>query len=167
MTDARQVLWTCPACGRAFANRNQSHACGRHELATHFEGRSARVRAIYEAFLAMLREFGTVTVLPEKTRIAFQVRMSFAQLTIRRDWVLGHFVLARRVDDPLFTRVESFSPRNHLHAFRLDSPEEVERLRDYAREAWAVGRQEHLTRRASLSPPCAPGEALPPKSLRR
>ena len=66
-------------------------------------------------------------MLPEKTRIAFQVRMSFAQLTVRRDWVLGHFVLARRVEDPLFTRVESFSPRNHLHAFRLDDPAEVER----------------------------------------
>ena len=77
-------LWTCPACGRAFANRNQSHACGRHDLDAHFEGRSAKVRAIYEAFLAMLESFGPVVVLPEKTRIAFQVRMSFAQLTIRR-----------------------------------------------------------------------------------
>ena len=137
-------LWTCAACGRAFANRNQSHACGRHELDAHFEGRSAKVRAIYDAFLAMLEGFGPFTVLPEKTRIAFQVRMSFAQLTIRRDWVLGHLVLARRVEDPLFTRVETFSPRNHLHAFRLDTPDEVERLKDYAREAYAVGRQEHL-----------------------
>ena len=137
-------LWTCPACGRSFANRNQSHACGQHGLDDHFVGKPAKVRAIYDSFLAMLEGFGPVTVLPEKTRIAFQVRMSFAQLTVRRDWVRGHFVLARRVEDPLFTRVESFSPRNHLHAFRLDSPDEVERLRDYAREACAVGRQEHL-----------------------
>jgi len=140
----RRVLWACPACGRAFANRNQSHACGRHELEPHFEGRSDKVRAIYDAFLAMLEEFGPVTVLPEKTRIAFQVRMSFAQLTIRRDWVLGHLVLARRVEDPLFTKVETLSPRNHLHAFRLDDPAEVEALEDHAREAYAVGRQEHL-----------------------
>jgi hypothetical protein len=140
----RRVLWACPACGRAFANRNQSHACGRHELETHFSGKSAKVRAIYDAFLAMLEEFGPVTVLPEKTRIAFQVRMSFAQLTIRRDWVLGQLVLARRVEDPLFTKVESVSPRNHLHAFRLDDPVQVETLKDHAREAYAVGRQEHL-----------------------
>lgn len=140
----RPVLWACPACGRAFANRNQSHACGLHPLEPHFEGRSAKVRAIYEAFLAMLESFGPVTVLPEKTRIAFQVRMSFAQLTIRRDWVLGHLVLARRVEDPLFTKVETFSPRNHLHAFRLDDPSDVEALKDHACEAYAVGRQEHL-----------------------
>jgi hypothetical protein len=92
----------------------------------------------------MLERFGPVTVLPEKTRIAFQVRMSFAQLTVRRDWVLGHLVLARRAEDPIFTKVESFSPRNHAHHFRLDSADQVEALEALAREAYAVGRQEHL-----------------------
>ena len=137
-------LWPCPDCGRVFANRNQSHACGRHDLDSHFLGKPAAVRAIYDAFLAMLEGFGPVTVLPEKTRIAFQTRMSFAQLTVRRHWVLGHLVLARRADDPRFTKVESFSPRNHAHHFRLDSPDEVAPLHDFAREAYAVGRQEHL-----------------------
>jgi hypothetical protein len=137
-------LWRCDACGRAFANANQSHACGRHELAPHFEGRPPKVRAIYDAFLAMLEGYGPVIVLPEKTRIAFQVRMSFAQLTIRRDWVLGHLVLARRAESPLFAKVETFSPRNHAHHFRLDDPAGVAALEGFAREAYAVGRQDHL-----------------------
>ncbi len=137
-------LWRCDACGRSFANPKQSHACARHALESHLEGRSPRVGAIYEAFRAMLEGFGPVTVLPEKTRIAFQVRMSFAQLTLRRDWALGHLVLARRVESPLFTRVESFSPRNHAHHFRLERPEDVAALADLAREAYAVGRQDHL-----------------------
>jgi hypothetical protein len=148
MTEPRAgPLWECPACGRGFANRNQSHACGRYDLERHFEGKPAAVRAIYDSFLAMLESIGPVTVLPEKTRIAFQTRMSFAQLTVRRSWVLGHLVLARRVEDPLFTKVESFSPRNHAHHFRLDDPRDVERLREFAREAHAVGRQEHLAHR--------------------
>lgn len=138
-------MWPCPDCGRLFANRNQSHACARHALAPHFEGKAPHVSAIYDAFAAMLAGFGPVTILPEKTRIAFQVRMSFAQLTVRREWVLGHLVLARRVDDPLFTKVETFSPRNHLHAFRLDDPAEVEALKAYAEEAYAVGRQDHIS----------------------
>ena len=140
----QRPLWPCPACGRAFANANQSHACGRHDLDHHFAGKPPLVRDIYEAFLAMLEDFGPVTVLPEKSRIAFQVRMSFAQLTVRRRRVIGHLVLARRVEDPMFTRVETFSPRNHAHHFRLDSLAEVERLRGFAREAYAVGRQYHL-----------------------
>jgi len=144
MKRKHRPLWRCGACGRSFANPNQSHACGRYDLAAHFEGRAPKVRAIYDAFLTMLEGFGPVTVLPEKTRIAFQVRMSFAQLTVRRDWVLGHFVLARRVENPLFSRIETFSPRNHAHHFRLDAPGEVAALRDHAREAYAVGRQDHL-----------------------
>ena len=144
MTRKDRPLWRCQRCGRSFANRNQSHACARHQLETHFEGRSLKVRAIYDAFLSMLEGLGPVTVLPEKTRIAFQVRMSFAQLTLRRDWVLGHLVLARRVESPLFTRVESFSPRNHLHAFRLDDPGQVAALHDYAQEGYGVGCQDHL-----------------------
>ena len=153
MTPRQQrPLWPCPACGRAFANANQPHACGRHELESHFAGKPPLVREIYEAFLAMLTELGPVTVLPEKTRIAFQARMSFAQLTVRRQWVLGHFVLSRRSDDPLFTRVETISARNHVHHFRLESPGEVRRLRDFAAEAFAVGRQEHVDGGVSRRP---------------
>lgn len=137
-------LWTCPACGRAFANLNQTHACGRYRLEDHFAGKPEEVRRVFEAFREMLEAFGPVEVLPEKTRIAFHVRMSFAQLTVRREWVLGHFVLARRAEDPLFTKVETLSPRNHVHHFRLDRADEVERLVPFAREAHAVGRQEHL-----------------------
>lgn len=147
MKHSPATLWPCPKCGRRFANLNQRHSCGRHELADHFNGKSEKVRTIYGEFVTLLETLGPIIVLPEKTRIAFQVRMSFAQLTLRRDWVLGHFVLARRIEDPLFIRVESFSPRNHLHAFRLDSPEDVNRLKGFAREAYAVGRQEHLQRR--------------------
>ena len=137
-------LWTCEGCGRTFANRNQTHSCGRSTLDSHFARKPPVVREIYDRFLAMLELFGPVTVLPEKTRIAFHVRMSFAQLTVRRQWVLGHFVLARRVEHPLFTKVETFSPRNHTHLFRLESPDEVDALEPFAREAYAVGRQEHL-----------------------
>jgi hypothetical protein len=142
----QRPLWPCPACGRSFANANQSHACGRHDLESHFAGKSPLVRGIYEAFRAMLEEIGPVAVLPEKTRIAFEARMSFAQLTVRRRWVLGHFVLARRLEDPAFTRVETISTRNHVHHFRLESPDEVAGLQRFAREAYAVGRQEHLDR---------------------
>lgn len=51
-----------------------------------------------------LRATGPVSVLPEKTRIALHVRMSFAA----------------------FTLIETYSPRNVLHAFRLNSPSDVD-----------------------------------------
>jgi hypothetical protein len=86
-----------------------------------------------------------VTVLPERTRIAFQVRMSFAAFTLRRHRVDGHVVLARRLESPRFRRVETFSPRNHLHQFRLERLDEVdEEVAGWLAEAYRVGEQRHL-----------------------
>ena len=87
-------LWRCEKCGREFANRNQSHACGAHDLEHHFAGKGPEIRQLYELVLAAIRKIGPVRVLPEKTRIAFQVRMSFAQVTPRQKWLDGHVVLA-------------------------------------------------------------------------
>jgi hypothetical protein len=142
---SRPPLWRCERCGREFANRNQSHACGRHDLDHHFTGKPAKIRELFEAVLAAIREIGPVEVLPEKTRIAFHVRMSFAQVTPRRAWLDGHVVLARRLESPRFRRIETFSPRNHLHAFRLESPSDIDaEFRAWLAEAYAVGEQKHL-----------------------
>ncbi len=140
-------LWRCPACGRDFANRNQSHACGRHSLDHHFEGKRPEIRALFDAVVAAIRKIGPVRILPEKTRIAFQVRMSFAQITPRRQWLDGHVVLARRLESPRFRRIETFSPRNHLHAFRLcDLGEIDDEFQAWLTEAYRVGEQRHLER---------------------
>jgi Domain of unknown function (DUF5655) len=114
---------------------------------SHLAGKDLRVRAIYDAFVAALRAIGPVEVLSEKTRIAFHVRMSFAQLSPRKRWVDGHLVLARRIEHARFRRVETFSPRNHLHQFRLLDPDQVDaERRAWLAEAYAVGCQEHRRR---------------------
>ncbi len=138
-------LWTCPRCRRTFANRNQTHSCGSiAELDAHFARRDPIVRAIFDALVARVRQCGPVTILPEKTRIAFHVRMSFLAVWTRRDHLAGHFVLARRVDDPRFVKIETFSPRNHTHVFRLRTVEEVDNYAPFIEEAYAVGEQKHL-----------------------
>jgi hypothetical protein len=137
------TLWTCPACGRAFASRNQTHTCAPlRELDEHFAGKPPEIRAIFDRFLALAERNGPVTVLPQKTRIALQARMSFAALQPRRRWVDGHVVLARRVPHPRFTRIETFSPGNQLHAFRFTRADEVdEQVAAWLAEAYSVGMQ--------------------------
>jgi hypothetical protein len=146
-TRVARRLWRCPTCGRRFANRQQTHACGRYRLTRHFEGRPRRILSLYRAFVRELRRLGPVTVLPEKTRIAFQVRMSFAQLTPRSRWMDGHLVLARRVQVPCFRKIDTISPRCHVHHFRLTIVEDISPdLRRLMREAYGVGEQRHLPR---------------------
>jgi uncharacterized protein DUF5655 len=151
MTD-RGRLWHCSKCRRAFANRNQSHACARFTLAHHFRGKPPAIRALYQSVLAAVRSNGPVRVLPEKTRIAFQVRMSFAQVTPRQAWLDGHVVLARRLDHPRFRRVQTFSPRNHLHTFRLTQLSDIDAdFRAWLAEAYRVGDQQHLKARKRVT----------------
>jgi hypothetical protein len=138
-------MWRCPDCRRQFANRNQSHSCGRHTLASHFAGKPKTVRALFDRLLTLAKKNGPVVVLPEKTRIAFQVRMSFAAFVIRKNWVDGHVVLARRLENPRFRRIETFSPRNHLHAFRFQHIDEIDdEVAAWFAEAYRVGEQRHL-----------------------
>jgi hypothetical protein len=131
-------LWRCPRCGRRFANRNQTHTCappGR--LADHYAGRDPEVVATFRRLVATVRRNGRVAVLPEKTRVAFHARMSFAAFTLRKHWIDGHVVLARRRDTTRFRSVEFFSPGNVLHAFRLAGPEQVDdEVADWLREAF-------------------------------
>jgi len=140
-------LWRCPRCGRTFANRNQRHTCsplgGLDDL---FARSDPIVRRTFDAVLAALDDVGPFEVLPQKTRIALHVRMSFAAFVPHRRWLDGHLVLARRVDSPRFRRIEVYSPRNALHAFRLGSPDEVDaELVGWLAEAYRVGEQRHLT----------------------
>ncbi len=136
-------MWTCPECGRSFASRNQTHTCAPlGKLDQHFARADPQVRATFDAVLAAVRALGPVEVLAEKTRIALQVRMSFAAFMPRRRWLNGHLVLARRIDSPRFVRVEAFSARNVVHAFRLTSPADVdEEFTAWLAEAYQVGAQ--------------------------
>ena len=145
MKSGGKNLWQCPKCDRRFANKNQTHFCSNVTLASHFEGKPPETRRLFEAFLAAVRSHGPVTVLPEKTRIAFQVRMSFAALMTRRGYLRGHLVLAERRESPCFYKIETFSPRNHLHAFELRNAAQLHGdLGDCIEEAYRVGCQEHL-----------------------
>ncbi len=138
-----------PALRRTFANVNQTHTCAAlGDLDRHFAASEPGVRATFDRIRAIVEALGPVSVLAEKSRIALHVRMSFAAFMPRRSWLDGHLVLARRVDSPRFRRIEVYSLRNVLHAFRLSSPAEVdEEFGAWLAEAYEVGEQRHLGRR--------------------
>ncbi len=148
MAVTKRRLWRCPACRRTFANRNQSHSCGTHRsLADHFAGKPLPVRALFDRLLAFVSGCGPVTILPEKTRIAFHARMSFMVVSVQRSALRGHFVFASIHRHPRFVRITTISPRNHVHEFRLTSSSEVDAtFRDWVAQAYRVGQQAHLSR---------------------
>ena len=140
-----QPLWECPRCGRTFANLRQTHTCAAlGDLDQHFTGSAPQVREAFDAVVVFVGTLGPVSVLPQKTRIALHVRMSFAAFMPRSRWLDGHLVLARRIGSPRFRRIDTYSPRNVVHAFRLTGPAEVDdEFTGWLAEAYRVGEQRH------------------------
>jgi Domain of unknown function (DUF5655) len=135
-------LWTCPDCGRSFANRNQTHACGVQSLDVHLKGKSDAVVATYERLIEAAKRNGPLEVIPEKTRIALATRMSFAALQPKRNWVDGHVVLTRRLESPRFRKIETMGRHSHVHHFRLSAPEQVDdEVAQWLAEAYEKGLQ--------------------------
>ncbi|MFI5284599.1 MAG: hypothetical protein ACHQ0J_15955 [Candidatus Dormibacterales bacterium] len=66
--------------------------------------------------------------------------------TLRRRWIDGHVVLARRLESPRFRRIDVISPRNQVHVFRLHEPVEFDaEVERWLEDAYLVGVQRHLS----------------------
>jgi Domain of unknown function (DUF5655) len=104
------------------------------------------VRQLFDQFFARVSELGPVILSPVKTGIAFQVRVRFAGVTPRKRWLSCTLWLKRRVEHPLFYRIESLGARDHIYSFRLTRPADLQdsKLKAFLSEAYAVGCQEHL-----------------------
>jgi hypothetical protein len=117
------------------------------DVEAHFARSQPAVREAYDAALSVVRVLGPVEVLAEKSRIAWHVRMSFAAFQPRQSWLDGHVVMAREVPSPRWRKVEVYSARNVLHAFRLGGPADVDdEFAGWLAEAYDVGCQRHLGR---------------------
>lgn len=125
------------------------HSCGRYSVAKFLAGKSEHAVTLYEAFSDLVRDCGPVQIAPAKTRIGFQVRMIFAAVNKLGDQGLdAHVVLTRRLQNPRFTRIETMTPKCYVHHFRVESLGELDdEVRNWLREAYQVGTQEHLSQR--------------------
>jgi len=138
-------LWRCPKCGHRFVTRNIWHSCSHYTLDHYFKGCDPMVRKVFDRFLAVVKRSGPVTVVPQKTRIVFMVRVRFAGGVARKNWFRAGLWLKRRVSHPCLIRVESFTLGNFGHHFRLNKLSDVDkRLAALGRESYAIGCQKHV-----------------------
>lgn len=140
----KRPLWRCPKCGHKFVTANIWHSCTNYPLSHHFKGKDPIVRKIFDAYLDVVESFGPVTVIPQKTRIAFRGRVRFAGAVTRKHWLDCALWLKRRAEHPRFYKVERLGATNHIYNFRLSSIDDLQdpELRVLLKEAYAVGQQE-------------------------
>lgn len=101
---------------------------------------------MFERFCELVGECGEFIFAPAKTRIGFQTRMIFAAVNhLSRNGLRAHVILAERLENRRFYKIESFSPKNHRHCFAIRSIEELDReVAGWLGKAYKVGKQKHL-----------------------
>ena len=93
----------------------------------------------------MVRACGPVHIIPQKTRIVFQVRVRYASCQVRKTYIECGIALPRRVDDPRFIKITAHASHFIGHHFRIASKKDLDaRLQRWLREAYGVGAQKLL-----------------------
>ncbi len=121
------------------------HSCGKFELDALFSKSEPHVFRLYEQFVELVQSFGPVTVIPQKTRVAVQARVRFTGCVPRRSHLECSFWFTEKKRSPRFHRIEQYAPNAYGHYVRVRDQEDFDaEFEDWIREAYAVGRQEHL-----------------------
>ena len=144
-------LWTCPRCGAKFVSANMSHSCGRYRLEDLFARSEPPVFELFQKFRRMVERCGPSTMIPQKTRVVFMVRMRFAGATVRKTSLRLGLILERKLpNDPRVEKIETFSPYCHGNYLRIDREEQLDKtLQTWIREAYDSGTQKHFERRGN------------------
>jgi hypothetical protein len=144
-------LWTCPKCGAKFVSANMWHSCGRYRLEDLFAHSEPHVFELFQKLKRMVNACGPSTMIPQKTRVVFMVRMRFAGATVRKTGLRIGLILERRLpDDPRLEAIETFGPYSHGHYFRIDRADQLDSvMQRWIREAYDCGTQKHFERRGN------------------
>lgn len=145
MSKKLKPLWRCPNCGERFVTENMWHSCGRYSLEALFASSEPQVFNVFEKFSRMVRACGPVKIIPQKTRVAFQVRVRFAACYPRKAYLLCSLGLPEKFDSPRFVKIEEYTRLFIGHQFRIYSEDDLDdEVRSWLHESYRVGAQSGL-----------------------
>ena len=146
--DIAKPLWRCPKCGARLVTRNMQHSCGTFTLGALFARSDPGVFRMFKKFRRMVRATGRVIEIPQKTRVAFMVRVRFAGAYPRKDHLLCAFALPQRCPDRRFLRIETYAPHFVGHYLRVYTEKELDgQVQKWLHESRLVGTREALQSR--------------------
>jgi hypothetical protein len=119
----------------------------------HLRGKPASVVALYRRLVELVQACGPFEYAVSKTAITFKgSRRGFAGAKPTAHGLDGYLDLQRRVEDPRIRRASPYTKRLVVHQFRVSAPEQLDaEFAGWVREAYQVGRGEHLARPPGLS----------------
>lgn len=151
---AKTRLWTCPKCGAKLVTANMWHSCGRFTEDDLFARCAPNVRKTYETLRKAVEAIADVTVIPQKTRLAFQIRTRFVGVYPRKDHLIAGFIFTERKPHPRIFKIEGPITGAYIHSARLKSPGDVDaEVKSWICAALPYGRQERPLGKRRKAPP--------------
>ena len=106
---------------------------------SHFEGKDAAVRQIYDRLLKATGKFGPVAEEPKKTSIHLMNKTAFAGVATRKSAMVLTIKSDRKLSSPRIHKSEQTSANRFHHEVKLTSPAEVDaELVKWLRDAYAL-----------------------------
>jgi len=93
---------------------------------SHFAGKDAAVRQIYDRLLNAMVRFGPVAEEPKKTSIHLTNKTAFAGVATRKSALVLTIKSDRKLSSPRIHKSEQASARRFHHEVKLASPAEVD-----------------------------------------
>ena len=112
-----------------------SHSCGKFTFDALFAKSEPGVFELYKKFERMVLTICAdtpLTIIPQKSRVVFQIRTRFIRCMPRKSSLWIGFNFLQRHEHPRFDRIDSYYPTAHGHEIRVASLEEL----DSDFEAW-------------------------------
>ena len=110
-----------------------------YTVKSHFEGKDAAVRQIYDRLLKATGEFGPVAEDPKKTSIHLVRKTAFAGVATRQNALILTIKSDRKLTSPRIHRSEQASANRFHHEAKLTLPTEVDaELLKWLEDAYAL-----------------------------
>ena len=106
---------------------------------SHFAGKAATVRVIYDKLLQSLGEIGTITAEPKKTSIHLNAKTALAGVATRKEHLILTIKSDRALDSTRIHKSEQTSAKRFHHEIKLTSPADVDaELIGWLRDAYTL-----------------------------
>lgn len=119
------MAWTCPKCKRRLAVKTKEHSCVTISPESHFEGKPAALKKIYDKLKDAVSDLGEVNVQAVKGSIYFKKTGTFAGVMVRKDHLKVEFFLPRVHDAFPVEKTFYYSPKKVVHVVSVSEPGDI------------------------------------------
>ena len=105
----------------------------------HFENKPDKILLIYDKLLTELKKIGTVRESPNNSSIHLLNKYGFAGVYARKNYILLHIHLARRLDNERILKIEQISKNRFKHVIKLQDEKDIDtELLNWLKDAYKL-----------------------------